>query len=996
MGDHLYVSGSEKRCAQQLVEVAKAEHCAVSAVQPTHESKLPYYGTVGGQRVAEPQGALRDRPGHREADAHRGRAEAPRAGPARRPLPVLLRHARPDAAPHGAAGRGAPRGGRPEGRAPHPLAREARLARALPRHRAAGDAATTSASSTASSRPSWRWRSPAATATRCSPCWSSSWRRGRDADRAHHRRRPSPAQPVARRGLRAGWASRELLAECAELDAFRRRSDNLYERVRALFFLLRHPPLPPPGRPSAARPRCPTPAAARPLPRLRAPAGTAASRRPSTRSWPSRHARRAERRASPARWPRRTSGSPSRRWPTRSAAASARCAATSGCSASATRPTTRCASSPELLEPSTPTAPFPILRERTPVRMDLTHSGWSDIFFLGMDYPEGAQGAERLDRPGRPRPRRRAAPAGRGLPARDRRAGPAADQRRPGRHARTSTTSPRCSISRKDYLGLLKAGGDRLGHRAARRSRARGRAWRDLLARVVGPGRGLEIVSNVNDIPKGSRLAVSTNLLASLISVCMRATGQAASLDRARCEETSAGWSLARAHPRRMAGRLRRRLAGLRRRLARHQADRRRARPARAIPSSASAAAGSCRTTASSDQDDASPETRAQTAGQPGPRPRRHGAERRPDPGDGHREVPAALRGRVAGAAGACWASSTRSSPRCAAATCARIGAADHPQLPRAPPDDHPLGHATTYTETLIARVRERVRRRLLGLLDARRHVRRRHGLHLRARSARREAQDAPAGDHVARPSASSQHALPFAMEPVVYDFAINERGTCADLLDGGDGADAARLLHAHGPGAAAPGPPRAARRCAAPSSTTSAPPAATRPELRGMVQTLFDAMLPRGQGRVGRRADARPRCSREHGFDRVQHEQIRADLQRRAASAWPRTACPPSAVIEDVPDERRGRRRASASRDDGLRARRVERSAARRGRRRDAGRRRRQPLDAGRRRGQGAASVLQARRPAPHLPRDPPGQEPPRRARGSAPPSRTSSRPAT
>src|SRR6266478_9974732 len=29
----------------------------------------------------------------------------------------------------------------------------------------------------------------------------------------------------------------ELLAECAELDAFRRRSDNLYERVRALFFL---------------------------------------------------------------------------------------------------------------------------------------------------------------------------------------------------------------------------------------------------------------------------------------------------------------------------------------------------------------------------------------------------------------------------------------------------------------------------------------------------------------------------------------------------------------------------------------------------------------------------------------------------------------------------------------------------------------------------------------------------------------------------------------
>ena len=33
----------------------------------------------------------------------------------------------------------------------------------------------------------------------------------------------------------------------------------------------------------------------------------------------------------------------------------------------------------------------PVLREETPVRMDLTHSAWSDIFFLGMDYPEGAR-----------------------------------------------------------------------------------------------------------------------------------------------------------------------------------------------------------------------------------------------------------------------------------------------------------------------------------------------------------------------------------------------------------------------------------------------------------------------------------------------------------------------------------------------------------------------------------------------------------------------------
>jgi len=51
VGDHLYVSREARSCAQQLVEVAQAESCAVSAVQPTRESLLPYYGTVGGRRV---------------------------------------------------------------------------------------------------------------------------------------------------------------------------------------------------------------------------------------------------------------------------------------------------------------------------------------------------------------------------------------------------------------------------------------------------------------------------------------------------------------------------------------------------------------------------------------------------------------------------------------------------------------------------------------------------------------------------------------------------------------------------------------------------------------------------------------------------------------------------------------------------------------------------------------------------------------------------------
>jgi UTP--glucose-1-phosphate uridylyltransferase len=53
VSDHLYISDSAKRCAQQLVEIAEAENCAVSAVQATRETMLPYYGTVGGRRLAQ-------------------------------------------------------------------------------------------------------------------------------------------------------------------------------------------------------------------------------------------------------------------------------------------------------------------------------------------------------------------------------------------------------------------------------------------------------------------------------------------------------------------------------------------------------------------------------------------------------------------------------------------------------------------------------------------------------------------------------------------------------------------------------------------------------------------------------------------------------------------------------------------------------------------------------------------------------------------------------
>ncbi len=131
----------------------------------------------------------------------------------------------------------------------------------------------------------------------------------------------------------------------------------------------------------------------------------------------------------------------------------------------------------------------------------------------------------------------------------------------------------------KDYLGLLKAAVIAAGI-VPPGLEGSGQTLADVLARLVGPGLGLEIVSKVNDIPKGSRLAVSTNLLAAIITVCMRATGQVQSLDRhAQRAGTQAGRRPG--DPGRMAGRLRRRLAGFRRHLAGHEDDRRPPGPAR-------------------------------------------------------------------------------------------------------------------------------------------------------------------------------------------------------------------------------------------------------------------------------------------------------------------------------------------------------------------------------------------------------------------------------
>ena len=312
----------------------------------------------------------------------------------------------------------------------------------------------------------------------------------------------------------------ELLAECAELDAFRRTSDNLYERVRALFFLYNIHRFHLPRKPGVqSRGFIPFDGYSYLLLRrfeeaidvfLKAQAAQGPNESVSSALAEAYHrlafqtladqVRRSVRSVRGNQWMFRI-GHPADQ-PLRVR--------------------------PELLARAADDAPYPILKEATPVRMDLSHSAWSDIFFLGMDYPEGARVLNiSIDL---------------GVHGRDAVTRPPVEAYfrvidEPLLRLVSVDLDAKADITNlaevfdfaRDYLGLLKAaliaaGLVPPGMEGSEQSLA------DLLARLVGPGRGIELVSNVNRIPKGSRLAVSTNLLACLVTVCMRATGQASAL----------------------------------------------------------------------------------------------------------------------------------------------------------------------------------------------------------------------------------------------------------------------------------------------------------------------------------------------------------------------------------------------------------------------------------------------------------------------------------
>ena len=142
------------------------------------------------------------------------------------------------------------------------------------------------------------------------------------------------------------------------------------------------------------------------------------------------------------------------------------------------------------------------------------------------------------------------------------------------------------------------------------------------------------------------------------------------------------------------------------------------------------------------------------------------------------------------------------------------------------------------------------------------------------------------------------QTALPFAMDPVVYDFAINETGTCAELLRDDDS-----LLPSSYYALIIPSLLRTDSRKLSPLKRTELDKFGTacrlKPELRGMVQTLFDRLLPPAERRASG-SETLAALLEANGFDRAQHEQIQSDM-RSGRIGLSQNRLPPSTTIKDV-----------------------------------------------------------------------------------------------
>ncbi|PYI85001.1 MAG: UTP--glucose-1-phosphate uridylyltransferase, partial [Verrucomicrobia bacterium] len=682
----------------------------------------------------------------------------------------------------------------------------------------------------------------------------------------------------------------ELLAACADLESFRRHSDNLYERVRALFFLYAIRRFHLPGKlgtrssKSDAAGLIPFPAYEHLLQR-RFEEAIDVFRKSEEAHGPSDgissalaaayqrlafqtladQVRRSVRSVRGNQWMFRM-GHPADQ-PLRLR--------------------------PELLPRRALDGTYPILRERTPVRMDLTHCGWSDIFFLGMDFPEGAKALNiSIDL---------------GVHGRDATPRPPVEAylrviEEPLLRLTSVDLGATADITHladvfdfaKDYLGLLKAAVIAAGI-VPPGIEGSGQSLAELLARIVGTGCGLELVSSVNDIPKGSRLAVSTNLLAALISVCMRATGQAASLT-GQLQENDRRLVLARA----ILGEWLGGSGG-------GWQDSGGVWPGIKLIEGVLAREGDPEFAISRgclmpqhrilDQHEASPEMRAKL-----------------------QESLVLVHGGMAQNVGPILEMVTEKyllrSEHEWKARQSMLGILEEILASLRSAQVQALGAATTknffgpiqtiipwasnfYTERLIEHARGAFGDAfwgfwMLGGMSG-------GGMGFIFAPIRKAEAQAHLQEIMSATKRELQHALPFAMEPVVYDFAINGRGTEADLLE--------RQAALMPPGyytLTIPALLRQDRHLLSPARRAEldkfGAACRTKPDLRGVVQTLFDVMLPRSQSES---ATGRPLAAmlETYGFDRTQHEQIRTDL-KDGRIGLAQNRLPANAVIEDVRPE--------------------------------------------------------------------------------------------
>lgn len=533
---------------------------------------------------------------------------------------------------------------------------------------------------------------------------------------------------------------------------------------------------------------------------------------------------------------------------------------------------------------------YPVLRERTPVRMDLTHCGWSDIFFLGMDYPEGAKVLNiSVDLAVHGRDKEPSPPVEASLRVID----------EPVLRLTSVDLGCTAEISSlnevfdfaKDYLGLLKAAVIASGI-VPPGIEGSGQSLADLLERVAGPGKGLELVSNVNNIPKGSRLAVSTNLLAALIGVCMRATGQARSLT-GQLEENERRIVLARA----LLGEWIGGSGG-------GWQDSGGVWPGMKL----------IRGTAANEGDPEFGISRGRLM------PTHHILDHEDAPAEARRKLQDSLvlvHGGMAQNVGPILEMVTekyllRSEPEWTARK-ETHGVLDRILAALKTGDVQAIGAATMenfngpiqtiipwagnlYTQMLIDKTRDAFGADFWGFWMLGGMAGGGMGF-IFAPERKAEGQEF-LQKLMSETKRTLAAALPFAMEPVVYDFAINERGTWADLLTGNEALMPSGYYRFVVPALLRMDRKElGAARLAELDQFAAA--CRTRPELQGMVRNLFDSIFPHG-GDDSNSRDTLDALLAKYGFDRVMHEQIREDL-KAGRIGLAQNRLPANSIIEDV-----------------------------------------------------------------------------------------------